>query len=112
MSNSDIISSADKALRPVLKELGRFPWIRLEGCCAGHKAEDSLWLETNVLGSSGLRRLMELLKILDGKLAGTDCRVDFLLSFTAGVERPPAPHRWIPTAVENFLPFPSRLARS
>src|SRR6266850_386711 len=74
MSNSDIISSADKALRPVLKELGRFPWIRLEGCCAGHKAEDSLWLETNVLGSSGLRRLIELLKILDGKLAGTDCR--------------------------------------
>ena len=102
MSNSDIISSADKALRPVLKELGRFPWIRLEGCCAGHKAEDSLWLETNVLGSSGLRRLMELLKILDGKLAGTDCRLDCLLSYTAGVESPPAPHGWIPTAVEIF----------
>jgi len=50
MSNSDILSKADKALKPVLKELGSFPWVRLEGCCAGHKPEDSLWLEINVLG--------------------------------------------------------------
>ena len=102
MSNSDIVSRADKALRPVLKELGRFPWIRLEGCCAGHKPEDSLWLEINILGSSGLRRLMELLKILDGKLTGTDCRLDCLLSYAAGVESSPAPHGWIPTAVEGL----------
>ena len=53
MSNSDILSKADKALRPVLKELGRFPWIRLEGCCAGHKPEDSLWLEINILDPPG-----------------------------------------------------------
>ena len=51
MSNSDILSKADRALRPVLKELGRFSWIRIEGCCAGHKQEDTLWLEINVLGA-------------------------------------------------------------
>jgi hypothetical protein len=112
MSNSDILSKADKALRPVLKEIGRFPWIRLEGCCAGHKPEDSLWLEINVLGSSGLRRLMDLLKILDGKLAGTDCRLDCLLSYTAGVESTPAPHGWIPTAIEIFWPSRSDWRRS
>src|SRR5436309_15576799 len=83
MSNSDILGKADRVLRPVLKELGRFSWIRLEGCCAGHKQEDSLWLEINVLGSSGLQRVSELLRILDGKLAGTDCRVDCLLSYSA-----------------------------
>src|SRR2546422_7284166 len=87
MSNSDIISSADKALRPVLKELGRFPWIRLEGCCAGHKAEESLWLETNVLGSSGLRRLMEVLKIVDGKLAGTESRLECLPGYNIRMEK-------------------------
>ena len=32
MSNSDILSKADKALRPVLKGLGRFSWVRIEGC--------------------------------------------------------------------------------
>ena len=86
MSNSDILSKADKVLRPVLKELEAFSWIRIEGCCAGHKQEDSLWLEINVLGSSGLRRLMEVLKILDGKLSGTDCRVDCLLSYASGAD--------------------------
>jgi len=112
MSNSDILSKADKVLRPILKELGRFPWLRLEGCCAGHKQEDSLWLELNVLGSSGLRRLAEMLKILDGKLAGTDCRVDCLLSYSAGLDSPSVPHGWIPTAVEIFWPARSDWRRS
>src|SRR5215471_5778825 len=104
MSNSDIVGKADKALRPVLKELGRFSWLRIEGCCAGHKSEDSLWLEINVLGSSGLRRLMDLLRLLDGKLAGTDIRVDCLLSYSNNVEFGPIPHGWIPTAIEVFWP--------
>src|SRR5258708_1856643 len=38
MLNPDILSKADKALRPVLTELSKFQWIRIEGCCAGHKA--------------------------------------------------------------------------
>src|SRR5437016_12403427 len=100
MSNSDILSKADRVLRPVLKELGRFPWIRLEGCCAGHKPADSLWLEINVLGSSGLRRLTDLLRILDSKLADTDCRVDCLLSYPAPAALAPAPHGAIQTAIE------------
>jgi predicted RNA-binding Zn-ribbon protein involved in translation (DUF1610 family) len=104
MSNSDILGKADRALRPVLKELGRFPWIRLEGCCAGHKQEDTLWLEINVLGASGLQRLMELLKVFDAKLAGTDCRVDCLLSYASPVGVSATPHGWIPTAIEVFWP--------
>src|SRR3989442_4524673 len=103
MSDSDILSKADRVLRPVLKELGGFPWIRLEGCCAGHKPEDSLWLEINVLGSSGLRRLTELLRILDSKLADTDCRLDCLLSYSAPADVAPVPHGWIPTAGGVFF---------
>jgi len=49
MSNPDIIGKSDKVLRPVLKELHRFPWMHVEVCCAGHKPEDSLWLEVRVL---------------------------------------------------------------
>jgi predicted RNA-binding Zn-ribbon protein involved in translation (DUF1610 family) len=112
MSNSDILNKADRALRPVLKELGRFPWIRLEGCCAGHKQEDSLWLEINVLGSSGLQRLTDLLRILDVKLSGTDCRVDCLLSYSAPADVPAAPHGWIPTAIEVFWPSRNDWKRS
>jgi hypothetical protein len=112
MSNSDILGKADRALRPVLKELGRFPWIRLEGCCAGHKQEDSLWLEVNVLGSTGLQRLGELLRILDGKLAGTDCRVDCLLSYATTPDAPAAPHGWIPTAIEVLWPSRNDWRRS
>ena len=112
MSNPDILSKADKILRPVLKELGAFSWIRIEGCCAGHKQEDSLWLEINVLGSSGLRRLMEVLKILDGKLSGTECRVDCLLSYGSEPEVPPVPHGWIPTAIEIFWPSRADWRRS
>jgi hypothetical protein len=112
MSNSDILSKADRALRPVLKELGGFPWIRLDGCCAGHKQEDSLWLEINVLGSSGLQRLTELLRILDRKLSGTECRVDCLLSYAAPPEVPATPHGWIPTAIEVFWPSRNDWRRS
>jgi hypothetical protein len=112
MSNSDILSKADRALRPVLKELGRFPWIRLEGCCAGHKQEDTLWLEINVLGASGLQRLMELLRIFDAKLAGTECRVDCLLSYAAPAGVPAIPHGWIPTAIEVFWPSKNDWRRS
>src|SRR5215831_14409285 len=112
MSNSDILSKADRALRPVLKELGRFNWIRIEGCCAGHKQEDSLWLEINVLGSTGLLRLTELLRLLDSKLAGTDVRVDCLLSYANGVDLPPVAHGWIPTAVEIFWPTRPEWRRS
>jgi len=112
MSNSDILSKADRVLRPVLKELGRFSWLRLEGCCAGHKAEDSLWLETNVLGLSGLHRLTELLRILDTKLAGTDCRIDCVLSYSAPADMPVAPHGWIPTAIEVFWPARNDWRRS
>src|ERR1041385_232112 len=104
MLNPDLLGRADRALRPVLKELSRFPWVRIEGCCAGHKAEDSLWIEVNVLGSSGLRRLSDLLKTLDSKLSGTDCRVDCLLSYNADAEGEPLPHGWIPVAIEIFWP--------
>jgi len=104
MFNPDILSKADRVMRPVLKELGRFTWIRLEGCCAGHKADDSLWIEVNILGSTGLKRLSDFLKTLDSKLAGTDCRVDCLLSYHAGSDTEPVPHGWIPAAVEVFWP--------
>jgi hypothetical protein len=112
MSNPDISSKADKALRPVLKGLGRFSWVRVEGCCAGHKQEDSLWLEIDVLGSSGLARLLELLRLLDSKLAGTDIRVDCLLNYANTAEFPPVAHGWIPTAVEVFWPTRSEWRRS
>jgi hypothetical protein len=112
MSNSDILSKADRVLRPILKELGRVPWIRIEGCCAGHKQEDTLWLEINVLGASGLQRLSELLRIFDAKLAGTDCRVDCLLSYAAPAGVIIAPHGWIPTAIEVFWPPKSEWRRS
>jgi hypothetical protein len=104
MSNSDILGKADKVLRPVLKALSQFSWMNIEGCCAGHKLEDTLWFEVNVLGMSGLSRLRELLKILDSKLAGTDIRVDCLLSYAAETDEEPVPHGWVPTAIEVFWP--------
>ena len=104
MSNFDILSKADKVLRPVLKALNQFSWMRIEGCCAGHKLEDSLWLEVTVLGMTGLNRLRELLRILDAKLAGTDIRVDCLLSYASEIEDEPVPHGWTPAAVEVFWP--------
>jgi hypothetical protein len=104
MSNSDILNKADRALRPVLKELGKVPWIRVEGCCAGHKQEDSLWLEITVLGATGLERLAQLLRTFDGKLSGTDCRVDCLLSYSTASDAATVPHGWIPTAIEVMWP--------
>ena len=100
MSNSDILSKADKVLRPVLKELSQFSWIRIEGCCAGHKQEDNLWLEADVLGTTGLTRLRELMRVLHAKLTGTDVRVDCLLSYENPLETDPVAHGWIPVAIE------------
>jgi hypothetical protein len=111
MSNSDILSKADRALRPVLKQLSTFQWIRVEGCCAGHKQEDTLWIEVNVLGSSGLQRLRELVKTFDAKLAGADCRVDWLLSYSDS-HAPEPPHGWISTAIEVFWPTKNDWKRS
>jgi hypothetical protein len=112
MSNSDILSKADKVLRPVLKALTQFPWMHIEGCCAGHKLEDTLWLEINVLGVTGLGKLRDLLRILDAKLAGTDIRVDCLLSYARDAEDEAIPHGWTPTAVEVFWPPRSEWRRS
>jgi len=112
MSNFDILGKADRALRPVLKELDKFPWIRVDGCCAGHKPEDSLWLELNIQGSSGLRHLSELLRILDSKLSDTDCRLDCLLSYSAPADMPPPPHGWIPVAIEVFWPSKTEWRRA
>jgi hypothetical protein len=112
MSNPDILGRADKVLRPVLKELNRFPWLRVEGCCAGHKQEDSLWLEVSVLGASGLSRLAELLRILDSKLAGTDIRLDCLFIYSAGGSEEPVPHGWIYQTVEVFWPSRPEWRRS
>jgi hypothetical protein len=112
MSNSDILSKANKVLRPVLKALTQFPWMNIEGCCAGHKLEDTLWLEINVLGVTGLGKLRDLLRILDAKLAGTDIRVDCLLSYGRDAEDEAVPHGWTPTAVEVFWPPRSEWRRS
>jgi len=112
MSNPDILGRADKILRPVLKELHRFPWVSVEGCCAGHKQEDSLWMEVRVLGSSGLNRLSELLRILDSKLLGTDIRLDCLLIYSAGGPEEPVPHGWIYATVEIFWPSRPEWRRS
>src|SRR5215471_1345219 len=112
MSNPDILGRADKALRPVLKELHRYPWLRVEGCCAGHKQEDSLWMEISVLGSSGLNRLSELLRILDSKLTGTDMRLDCLLIYSAGGPEEPVPHGRIYSTVEVFWPSRPEWRRS
>jgi len=112
MSNSDILSKADKALRPVLKLLSAFSWIRIDGCCAGHKPEDSLWIEVNVLGLTGLNRMRELLRILDSKLTGTDIRVDCLLSYGTEAEDGPVPFGWTPIAIEVVWPPKAEWRRS
>src|SRR2546421_5586141 len=104
MSNPDILGKVDKGLRPVLKELHRFPWIRVEGCCAGHKPEDSLWMEVSVLGASGVRRLSDLLQILDTKIGGTEIRLDCIFVYSAGGADEPVPHGWIYMTVEVFWP--------
>ena len=112
MSNSDILSKADKALRPVLRLLSPFSWMRIEGCCAGHKPEDSLWIEVNVLGLTGLNRLRDLLGILDTKLTGTDIRVDCLLSYAVEPDDEPVPFGWTPVAIEVIWPARPEWRRS
>jgi hypothetical protein len=112
MSNPDILGKVDKVLRPVLKELHRFSWIRVEGCCAGHKPEDSLWMEVSVLGASGLRRLSEFLQILDSKVAGTEIRLDCIFIYSAGGPEEPVPHGWIYLTVEVFWPARPEWRRS
>ena len=69
MSNPDILGRADKVLRPVLKELHRFPWLRVEGCCAGHKQEDNLWLEKGVYASNAqlVERAIDIITKLGGR---------------------------------------------
>lgn len=104
MSNPDILSKADKVLRPVLKELHRFSWMRIEGCCAGHKPEDSLWIELSVLGASGVERLAELLRTLNTKLFDTDIRLDCLFVYSAGGTDDIAPHGRVFMTVEVFWP--------
>jgi hypothetical protein len=111
MSNFDILSKSDKALRPVLQALSRFSWMRIEGCCAGHKPEDSLYIEVNVLGITGLDRLRELLRILNTKLADTEIRLDCLLSYIADDEAP-VPFGWTPAAVEVYWPAKPEWRRS
>jgi hypothetical protein len=55
---------------------------------------------------------MEVLRILDGKLSGTDCRVDCLLSYASGPDVPSTPHGWIPTGIEIFWPSRADWRRS
>ena len=104
MSNPDILNQADRILRPVLKKLALIPWLKIVGCCAGHQAEDSVWVEFHVRGSSGLWRLKELLRILDTKMVGTDCRADCLLNYGSDPEAAPVQHGWFPILVEVFWP--------
>ena len=104
MSNFDILSKADRALRPVLKALRRFSWMQIEGCCAGHKQEDSLYIELNILGIMGLEKLRELLTILNTKLSDTEIRADCLLSCAADAEEIPVPFGWTPMSIEVYWP--------
>jgi len=102
MSNPDTLGRIDKALRPVLKEIHRFPWIRVQACCAGHKPKDSLWLEVSVLEASGLDRLTELLRILDSKISGTDIQLNYLFAYTKNGPESLGQHGWIYMSVEVF----------
>ena len=101
---SDIMGQADRVIRPAIRKLTKLPWIAVVGCCAGHKPEDALWLEVDVLGSSGLKRMMSLLSTLESKLSGTHCRVDCLLDYRAEGRERRVPHGWIPCGVEVSWP--------
>jgi hypothetical protein len=118
MSNPDLLNQADRILRPVLIKFADISWLKVTGCCAGHQPEDSVWFETEVRGNSGLQRLMEWLRVLEGKLAGTKCRTDCLISYSNGPEgeaalegsgsdadeseMSPTPHGWFPITLETF----------
>jgi len=102
MSNPDLLNQADSILRPVLRKLARIPWMKVTGCCAGHQPDDSVWFEFEVRGTSGLLSLMEWLRVLDSKLAGTECRTDCLLNYGSAPEESGTPHGWFPISVETF----------
>lgn len=104
MSNSDLLYQADKILRPVLRKLSNLPWMKVTACCAGHEPADSVWIETHVRGSSGLSRLMELLRVFERKLVGTDCRVDCLVNYGTDAKAVRIQHGWFPIVVEVFWP--------
>ena len=87
MLNPDILGKADKAHSARTEGAWRnSPGFAWKVVVPGINQEDSLWIEVNVLGSSGLRHLGDLLRTLDSKLSGTDCRVDCLFSYTADTE--------------------------
>ena len=102
MSNPDLLNQADSVLRPVLRKLALIPWLEATGCCAGHEPEGSVWFELHIRGTSGLLRLMELLRVLESKLAGTDCRTDCLVNYGSDPDGVTAPHGWFPITVETF----------
>ena len=119
MSNPDLLNQSDKILRPVLLKLAEIPWLNVTACCAGHQPEDSIWFETEVRGNSGLHRLTEWLRVLEGKLAGTGCRTDCLVNYGQGEDDdsdeaghaeapqddpPRTPHGWFPIVLETFWP--------
>lgn len=117
MSNPDLLNQADRILRPVLIKLAEIPWLNVTGCCAGHQPEDSVWFEIEVRGTSGLYRTMEWLRVLEGKLAGTQCRTDCLVNYSDSGEdeteaegfpvparAPHTPHGWFPITLETFWP--------
>lgn len=117
MSNPDLLNQADRILRPVLIQLADIGWLNVTACCAGHQPEDSVWFETEVRGTSGLQRMMEWLRVLEGKLAGTNCRTDCLVNYSNrnpeasdddafgdDDEAPETPHGWFPIVLETFWP--------
>lgn len=121
-TNPELMSQADRILRPVLLKLADISWLNVTGCCAGHRAEDSVWFEAEIHGASGLRHLMEWLRVLEGKLDGTGCRTDCLFSYSQGLDDAPegdddpesaeftdegefhTPHGWFPVVLETFWP--------
>lgn len=104
MSNPDLLNQADAILRPILRKLTLIPWLDVTGCCAGHRPEESVWFELHVRGTSGLRGMMDFLRILEAKLSGTDCRSDCLVNYSAHPEAAPVAHGWFPISVETFWP--------
>jgi predicted RNA-binding Zn-ribbon protein involved in translation (DUF1610 family) len=104
MSNPDLLNQADSILRPVLRKLARISWLRVTGCCAGHKPEDTVWFELHLRGTTGITRLRELLRLLESKLDGTDCRADCLINYGESSDSPEAPHGWFSITLEVFWP--------
>ena len=104
MSNPDLLNQADSILRPVLRKLSGLSWLEVTGCCAGHQPEDCVWFELDLRGTSGIGRMMELLRVLDLKLADTDCRTDCLVNYREDSDAPQSPHGWFSLTAEIFWP--------